>query len=80
MNFPKIGFLGRRSIMTRKMFGLYRSYRLGMADVFGMVMLGLLVLAAIAIAVFTTHSNIHPGMMGLVVVVVAILMFALVCG
>ena len=47
--------------MTRKMFGLYRSYRLGVGDVFGLVALGLLVLAAISIAVFTTTTNIHPG-------------------
>ena len=65
--------------MTRKMFGLYRSYRLGVGDVFGMVMLGLLVLAAIAIALSTTTTNFHPGMLGLVVVVV-ILLFALLCG
>ena len=51
--------------MTRKLFGLYRSYRLGVADVFGMVMLGLLVLAAIAIAISTTTTNVHPGMLGL---------------
>ena len=47
--------------MTRKMFGLYRSYRLGVGDVFGLVALGLLVLAAISIAVFTTTTNIPPG-------------------
>ena len=66
--------------MSRKMFGLYRSYRLGMGDVFGMVLLGLLVLAAIAIAVFTNTANIHPGMLGLVVVAFIIIMFALICG
>ena len=66
--------------MTRKMFGLYRSYRLGVGDVFGMVLLGLLVLAAIAIAVFTNTANVHPGMLGLVVVAFIIIMFALICG
>ena len=66
--------------MTRKLFGLYRSYRLGVADVFGMVMLGLLVLAAIAIAISTTTTNVHPGMLGLGVVVVVIIMFTLICG
>ena len=66
--------------MTRKLFGLYRSYRLGVGDVFGMVALGLLVLAGIAIALSTTTTNIHPGMLGLVVVVMVILMFALICG
>ena len=66
--------------MSRKMFGLYRSYRLGMGDVFGMVLLGLLVLAAIAIAVFTNTANVHPGMLGLVVVAFIIVMFALICG
>ena len=68
------------SRMTRKLFGLYRSYRLGVADVFGMVMLGLLVLAAIAIAISTTTTNVHPGMLGLGVVVVVIIMFTLICG
>ena len=45
-----------------------------------MALLGLLVLAAIAIAVFTTTTNIQPGMLGLVVVAVIIVMFALICG
>ena len=66
--------------MTRKLFGLYRSYRLGVGDVLGMVMLGLLVLAAIAIAISTTTTNVHPGMLGLGVVVIVIIMFTLICG
>ena len=61
------------------MFGLYRDYRLGVSDVFSLVMVGLLALAAIAIALSAT-TQFHPGMLGLAVVVLLILLFIMICG
>ena len=63
--------------MGRK-FGLFRSYKLGVADVLSMLMLAMLALAAIAVAI-SSSTVMHPGMVGLGMVVLIILLFVMIC-
>ena len=61
-----------------KKFGLFRSFKLGVADVLSMLLLGMLALAAVAVGI-STATTIHPGMVGLGMVVIFILLFVMIC-